>query len=187
MSLLGIAARKVAAPVVLRGMMVVSGAGIATLTGHEGLSYIGYLDSVGVPTVCYGHTRTAKVGEVFSQERCEELLNEDLAEFSGTVNKYITVNLSQPQFDSLVSFCYNVGSYACRTSTMFRLINDGDYLGGAAQFDRWHRAGGRDCRVRSNNCYGVWVRRQAEKQLFLSGTSIGSNSPTFPIAATGDK
>lgn len=184
MSLLGVAARKVAAPVVVRGAMLVSGLGIATLTGHEGLKYVGYLDSVGVPTVCYGHTRTAKVGVTFSAEQCEKLLQEDLAEFSATVNKYITVPLSQPQFDSLVSFCYNVGSYACRTSTMFRLINDGDYLGGAAQFDRWYRAGGRDCRVRANNCYGVWTRRQAEKKLFLSGTSQ-YNAPLIPIVASG--
>lgn len=178
-------ASRLAAPVVVRGAMIVSGLGIATLTGHEGLSYTGYLDSVGVPTVCYGHTRTAVVGQRFSQERCEELLNEDLAEFAATVNKNIKVDLSQPQFDALVSFCYNVGSHACKTSTMFRLINDGDYLGGAAQFDRWYRAGGRDCRVRRNNCYGVWTRRMAEKQLFLSGTTM-TNKAKYPIAATGE-
>ena len=184
MSALGVAARKVTAPVVLRGAMIVSGAGIAAITGHEGLERVGYLDSVGVPTVCYGHTRTAQVGVEYTQEQCEKLLQEDLAEFSATVNNYITVPLSQPQFDALVSFCYNVGSYACRTSTMFRLINDGDYLGGAAQFDRWYRAGGRDCRDRANNCYGVWTRRQAEKKLFLSGTSQ-HNAPLIPIVASG--
>lgn len=184
MALLGKMARSVAAPVAVRGMLLVSGAGIATLTGHEGLKYTGYLDSVGVPTVCYGHTRTAQVGKTFTSEQCDKLLQEDLNEFSTTVNRYVTAPLSQPQFDSLVSFCYNVGSYACRTSTMFRLINDGDYLGGAAQFDRWYRAGGRDCRVRANNCYGVWSRRQAEKNLFLSGTAL-TNEPSFPVVAKG--
>lgn len=106
MSLLGVAARKVTAPVVLRGAMLVSGLGIAAITGHEGLQRVGYLDSVGVPTVCYGHTRTAKVGVEFTQEQCEKLLQEDLAEFSATVNKYITVPLSQPQFDSLLSLIH---------------------------------------------------------------------------------
>lgn len=170
----------------VRGIMLVSGMGIASITGHEGLRFTGYLDTVGVPTVCYGHTRTAVVGKVFSEEQCEALLQEDLAEFAGTVNKHVTVPLSQPQFDALVSFCYNVGSYACRTSTMFRKINQEDYLGGAAEFDRWYRAGGRDCRVRANQCYGVWTRRMAEKQLFLAGTAT-NNTPTWPIAAAGDK
>ena len=172
------------APYALRGAMVVSGVGIAALTGHEGLRTTGYLDSVGIPTVCYGHTRTAVVGKQFSMEQCEALLNDDLAEFSATVNKYVEVPLSQPQFDSLVSFCYNVGSYACRTSTLFRTLNSGDYYGAANQFDRWKFAQGRDCTVRANNCYGVWNRRMAEKELFLAGTA-GDNSPAWPVVAAG--
>lgn len=159
--------------VALRGAMVLSGGGLLAITVHEGLELTGYYDSVGVPTVCYGHTRTAEVGKTFSKEQCDSLLYEDLAEFSSTVNTYVTVPLTQPMFDSLVSFCYNVGSYACRTSTLFRVLNQGDYHGAAAQFDRWVYAGGRDCRVRANNCYGVYTRRMAEKELFISGIPGG--------------
>lgn len=154
---------------VVAPVMTVSAMGIATLIGYEGSENVGYRDSVGVPTVCYGHTATAKVGVYFTDEHCEYLLQEDLKEFARTVNTSITVPISQPMFDSLVSFCYNVGSHACRTSTMFRVLNQGDYYGAAQQFDRWVYAGGRDCRVRRNNCYGVYTRRMAEKAMFLSG------------------
>ena len=150
-------------------VLTVSAMGIATLIGYEGSEKTGYLDSVGVPTVCYGHTATAEVGVTFSEEHCEYLLRKDLQEFSHTVNTSITVPLSQPMFDSLVSFCYNVGSHACRTSTMFRLINAREYRQAIDQFDRWVYAGGRDCRIRSNNCYGVYTRRMAEKAMFAEG------------------
>lgn len=157
---------------VVAPVMTVSAMGIATLIGYEGSENVGYLDSVGVPTVCYGHTATAEVGKYFSDEHCERLLQEDLKEFARTVNTSITVPLSQPMFDSLVSFCYNVGSHACRTSTMFRLINAREYTKAIDQFDRWVYAGGRDCRVRSNNCYGVYTRRMAEKAVFAEGVDL---------------
>lgn len=171
-------------PAVAKGAMAVSAIGIASLIGHEGLRTTGYLDSVGIPTVCYGHTATAVVGQTLSYEQCEALLASDLAEFSATVNRYVEVPLSQQQFDSLVSFCYNVGSHACRTSTLFRTLNAGDYYGAAQQFDRWKFAQGRDCTIRANNCYGVWTRRMAEKELFLAGTAR-DNSPLWPVVASG--
>lgn len=169
-----------------RATMAMSGAGITALTGHEAVKQVGYVDSVGVATACIGHTRTAVVGKWYSREECERLFRTDLAEFEATVNRYITVGLSQPQFDALVSFCFNVGSYNCRTSTMFALINQGNYLGGAAQFDRWVFAKKRDCRVRVNNCYGVYARRMDEKAMFLSGTVETLNNPTWPIVASGN-
>lgn len=172
------------APAAVKGAMAVSAVGIAALTGHEGLRTTGYLDSVGIPTVCYGHTATAVVGQTVSHEHCEALLAQDLAEFSATVNRYVEVPLSQQQFDALVSFCYNVGSRACRDSTLFRTLNAGDYYGAAHQFDRWKFAQGRDCTIRANNCYGVWTRRMAEKELFLAGTA-GDNSPLWPVVASG--
>lgn len=155
-----------------------SGLGTGLLMDHEGYRDVGYLDSVGVATVCYGHTATAEVGVRFTQEHCNRLLSQDIASFEKTVNQYVTVPLTQPMFDSLVSFCYNVGSYNCRTSTMFRILNQGDYVGAGKQFDRWVYAKGRDCRIRSNNCYGVYSRRMAEKALFLSG--IPDEDPVHP-------
>lgn len=169
----------------LRVVMTISGTGVAALTGHEAVKQVGYVDSVGVATACIGHTRTAVVGKWYSREECERLFKEDLKEFEATVNKYILVGLSQPQFDALVSFCFNVGSYNCRTSTMFALINAGKYLAAADQFSRWVYAKKRDCRIRSNNCYGIVLRRADERAMFLSGTVLPTDSPTWPIVASG--
>lgn len=181
MSVLGNLARSTT----LRVAMTVSGAGLTSITGHEALKQQGYLDSVGVATACIGHTRTAVVGKWYTREECDQLFRQDIKTFEDVVNKHVVVGLSQAQFDALVSFCFNVGGYNCRTSTLFALLNRGDYVGAAAQFDRWVYARKRDCRIRSNNCYGVVVRRAAEKELFLSGTVVSTNTPMWPIVASG--
>lgn len=45
---------------------------------HEGLRLTGYADPVGVPTDCYGHTATAKIGVRRTLAECQELLKQDL-------------------------------------------------------------------------------------------------------------
>lgn len=177
---------KLGRSVALRTAMTLSGVGTSALVGHEAVKQVGYVDSVGVATTCIGHTRTAVVGKWYSIEECQRLFKQDVAEFEHTVNKYVTVGLSQPQFDALVSFCFNVGSYNCRTSTLFARLNAGDYTGAIKEFDRWVYARKRDCRVRSNNCYGVVLRRYAERDLFVSGTIDSLNNPTWPIVASGN-
>ena len=67
--------------------------------------------------------------------------------------------LTQHQFDALVSFAYNVGVNALRTSTLRRKLNAGLYDEAADQFLRWNRGGGRVLA-------GLTRRRKAERLLF---------------------
>lgn len=76
------------------------------------------------------------------------------------MSKYVKVKLTQNQFDALVSFVYNVGVGAFRTSTLLRKLNNGDYVGAAAEFKRWKFGGGKELP-------GLVRRRKAEEQLFL--------------------
>jgi lysozyme len=153
--------------------MALSAAGATGIMVQEGLETTGYFDTVGVPTACYGHTKTAVVGKVYPLSVCKELFAKDISEFESTVNKNVVVPLTQSQFDALVSFCYNVGSYNCKTSTMFTKLSALDYSGAAKEFDRWTfatRKGKKvQCSVRANQCYGVYSRRMSEKALFESG------------------
>jgi GH24 family phage-related lysozyme (muramidase) len=48
---------------------------------------------------------------------------------------------SQPQFDALVSFAYNLGATALGRSTLLALNRAGNFTGAAAQFARWNRQG----------------------------------------------
>jgi lysozyme len=155
----------------VRAMAVVltlSASGLAFLKGNEDTRLVPYLDSVGVPTVCTGHTAKVDMSRYYTPAECDSLLAKDTHWSVAAVRKGITVPIYQSQFDALVDFCFNVGAYACRTSTLFAKVNAKDDQGAAQQFLRWKFADSLDCSVRKNNCYGVWQRRLDAKALFES-------------------
>jgi len=129
------------------------------VTNFEGLRLKAYQDSVGVWTIGYGHTLGVKPGQQITENRAIELLYKDVERFEKSVNRLIEVPLTQYQFDALVSFSFNVGGYALKTSTLRKVLNEGDYAAAANQFKRWIYAGGQKLR-------GLERRRRAEAALF---------------------
>src|SRR5690606_9302079 len=84
------------------------------LHGSEGFSAYVYKDQAGKDTIGYGHL--IKPGEKFkepmSEEEARALYNKDIKKFIDAVNEFDTkysLNLTQNQFDALVSFTYNLG------------------------------------------------------------------------------
>ncbi|WP_244581612.1 glycoside hydrolase family protein, partial [Escherichia coli] len=66
----------------------------------------------------------------------------------------------------IASFCpYNIGPGKCFPSTFYKRINAGDRKGACEAIRWWIKDGGRDCRIRSNNCYGQVSRRDQESAL----------------------
>ena len=156
------AARRLAATLVL------SAAGVTTLVHFEGSVPTAYLDAVGVPTVCVGHTATvtrADIGKDFSP-LCDQLLAQDSQDAQDAVQALVTEPVTQGQYDALVSFTFNVGRGNLASSTLLRKLNAGDCLGAAAEFPRWNRAKGR---VLS----GLTKRRLAEQAMFAAGCPSG--------------
>lgn len=143
--------------------MHISEKGLALIRQFEGLRLLAYKCAAGVPSIGYGHTRTAKMGQSITQERAEELLREDVARFEAAVSRLVKVPLTQGQHDALVSFAFNFGAKALEKSTLLRLLNAGDYSGTAAQFDRWVYASGK-------KLSGLVKRRAAERALFEGET-----------------
>lgn len=152
----------------MAAVLALSASGLAFIKGNEDTVHKPYLDSVGVPTVCTGHTGKVDMSRYYTAKECDALLAKDTHWAVDTVRKAIRVPLYQSQFDSLVDFCFNVGARACRTSTLFAKLNVGDERGAAKEFLRWKFADGRDCYVRRSNCYGLWQRRLDGKALFES-------------------
>ncbi len=97
---------------------------------------------------------------VISRARAEQPLRQDVRTFEDDVNSDVRVPLNENQFDALVSFSFNIGDGALRSSTLLRLLNEGDYSGAARQFERFYYAHG-------NSIRGLANRRHAEKALFL--------------------
>ncbi|MFK8182957.1 MAG: lysozyme [Phormidesmis sp.] len=135
--------------------------GLLLIKSFEGLRLKAYRDAVGIWTIGYGTTRGVQPGMEISEAQAEAFLQEDLARFEQAINSAVTAPLNDNQFAALVSFTYNVGSGALRSSTLLRLLNAKEHVRTVAdQFPRWNRAGGRVLA-------GLTRRRNAERSLFL--------------------
>ena len=140
--------------------MEVSKRGLALIQQFEGLRLDAYLDSAGAPTIGYGSTRGVQMGDEITEAQATELLAADVERHADGVRKHVDVPLTQGQFDSLVSLCFNIGVGALSRSTLLRKLNAGDYQGAAQEFLRWTYAGGKELR-------GLVRRREAERAMFL--------------------
>lgn len=146
--------------------MQTSDKGISLIKQFEGCKLTAYQDSVGVWTIGYGWTQPVdgkpiRAGMTIKQETAERLLKTGLVSYESDVSRLVKVDLTQGQFDALVSFTYNLGAGSLSTSTLLRKLNSGDYAGAADEFLRWNKAGGKVLN-------GLTRRREAERALFLS-------------------
>lgn len=116
--------------------------GLAFTRLFEGDVLTAYQDQRGVWTIGYGHTAGVRPGQTITEQRAEALLVEDIQAAVHCVNEFATVKLTQPQFDALVDFAFNVGAGNFRNSTLLREINAGHFPEAAAQFRLWDHCGG---------------------------------------------
>ena len=146
--------------------MKTSDKGLSLIQQFEGFSAKPYKCPAGVPTIGYGATyypdgrRVTMQDKPVSEADATDMLRSMLASYEAGVSRYVQVPLTQGQFDALVSFAYNLGLSALKSSTLLRLLNLRDYAGAAAQFLRWNRAGGKVLP-------GLTRRREAERKLFV--------------------
>lgn len=140
--------------------MKISKQGLSLIKKHEGYRSSAYLCPANVWTIGYGHTKTAKEGMKINEERALKLLQDDVEEFEKAINRE-NLDLEQHEFDTLVSFVFNVGIGAFRKSTLLRKIKEGRKADVPAQLMRWTKAGGRELP-------GLVKRRRDEAELWRS-------------------
>lgn len=137
--------------------MNISNKGIDKIEAREGVRSQMYRDSAGLPTIGVGHLLTKdelKSGKIriygeainwhigLSMPEIHRLLDRDLDEAEIAVTTGVAVPLTQTQFDTLVSFVFNIGVTAFRNSTLRRSLNEGKYDAVPGQLRRWiHSAG----------------------------------------------
>jgi len=109
--------------------MKLSDSGLKALHKREGLRLKPYLDTQGVPTIAMGNTyyqdgrKVKMTDKALTLEEAAALGNITAISFASYVNKYITQNVSQNQFDAVVSIAYNIGKTGFLNSTFLRKIN----------------------------------------------------------------
>lgn len=148
-------------------------AALCLVVAHEGDVARTYLDPVGIPTKCFGHTATATaadIGRPESDADCKALLYGDLLAANDVVDSCVRVPLNSNQRSAFVSLAYNVGHGKAgvkdgfcvlkngRPSTLVMRLNSGDYGRACDELRRWVYAAGKQFR-------GLIARREAEREL----------------------
>ena len=132
--------------------------GTKLLAEWEGFETEVYDDAADLPTIGVGHLLTQSErdsGKItikgqavdykqgLSEQQVLDLLAQDLERFEAAVNDAVQVALNQNQFDALVSFAFNVGTQAFKSSTLLKKLNQDLYDEVPAQLRRWNKAGGK--------------------------------------------
>lgn len=172
--------------------MKTSQVGRDLIMDFEGCSLEAYPDpkTGGAPWTCgWGATDPSiGPGTVWTQEQADERFDEHLTMFEGMLNNAITTEITQGQWDALVSILYNVGPGGTKKdgiiklksgapSTLLRMVNERNFAGAAAQFERWVSPG-------SSVTKGLLRRRQAERKVFESlPVATIPVAPAAPVAS----
>ena len=149
-----------------RGFQVTDYKSVGAWSGFDGKPW----------TIGWGHTGyDVKPGLVWTQKQADDVLVNDLATKEKAVSSLVKKNLTQGQFDALVSFAYNLGEGNLQKSSLLSKLNSGDMKGAALEFAKWRKAGGAIL-------YGLVKRRGAEQALFNGASGkeaikIGDSQP----------
>ena len=149
-------------------------AAILMVGAYEGLSLTAYPDIVNVPTICYGETKNVHMGDTSTKAQCDEQLSKRLREFNDGVNSCVKVDLPDTRRVALVSLSYNIGINGFCKSTVVRLLNRGDVVGGCNAILMWDMAGGK-------HVAGLTRRRQGERELCLKGEPVVQAAIGAPV------
>lgn len=111
-------------------MLHLSPIGAAALIAREGRRLKAYRDSVGVWTIGVGHTSVAGAPKVtpgltITSAECDATFARDVEKYAATVRAGLKVEVTQNQFDALVSICYNIGQGGFSKSSFLKRINAG--------------------------------------------------------------
>jgi len=146
--------------------MKISQNGINLIKRFEGCRFTPYRDSIGLWTVGYGHLigngklLPSGFNRVFTQKEIDDYLVNDLLHVESGISVLVRVSITQNQFDSLCSFCYNLGVGTLQKSTLLKDINASLWDAAANDLLKFHFAGG-------VSQPGLVKRRQAEHDLFI--------------------
>ena len=131
------------------------------IKSFEQLRLNSYLCPAGVWTIGYGHTDGVNQGMLITEKTADAFLNQDIRNAEHSINQ-MDAELTQEQFDALVSFVFNVGVRAFNVSTLRKKIlknpNDPSI---ADEFRRWVYAG-------DKKLPGLIKRREQEIKLYYS-------------------
>ena len=140
-------------------------------------------------TIGYGHYGSdVHAGDTITEAEATELLERDLKVFESAVKNAVKVDITQSQFDALVSLSYNIGTGAFADSDTVKALNEGKVGHAAVDVPSWRRGMGYQILP------GLEKRRQTELEFFAAGedftitdcmnvrTGAGTNYPVKTVS-----
>ena len=140
-------------------------------------------------TIGYGHYGSdVHAGDTITEAEATELLERDLKVFESAVKNAVKVEITQSQFDALVSLSYNIGTGAFADSDTVKALNEGKVGHAAVDIPSWRRGMGYQILP------GLEKRRQTELEFFAVGedftitdcmnvrTGAGTNYPVKTVS-----
>lgn len=141
--------------------MKMSDRGLKFLIEVEGFKRKAYKDTKGLLTIGVGHlilpNEKHLLTATLTDEQVSLLLAKDLESREVTVNHVIHNDITQYQFDALVSLCFNIGIGGFTNSTVAKVINNGEFEKVAWAMRMW------------NKPKEIIGRREKEVKLFTTG------------------
>jgi len=145
----------------------VSTKGLDLIKKYEGFRSKPYLCPAKVPTIGYGATyypngtKVKLTDKAIDKEYATTLLITMLNTYEKAVDSYTTDNITQNQFDALVSLAYNIGVGNLKSSTLLKKVNNNPKdLAIQKEFMKWVNAGGKKLE-------GLIKRRTEEANLYF--------------------
>jgi len=141
--------------------------GLDLIKKYEGFRSKPYLCPAKVPTIGYGATyypngtKVKLTDKAIDKEYATTLLITMLNTYEKAVDSYTTDNITQNQFDALVSLAYNIGVGNLKSSTLLKKVNiNTKDLAIQKEFMKWVNAGGK-------KLDGLIKRRTEEANLYF--------------------
>lgn len=173
--------------------MNLSDAGLSLIISSEGKlkalgdgRYIAYRCPANVWTIYTGCTVGVKEGMIVTEDEGKAMFRAELEKHEAAVRRLVTVDITQGQFDALVSFSYNVGSGALEGSGLLKKLNKGDYAGACKEFAKWDKA---RVKGKMTALRGLTIRRANEAAMFATRDEAPMiaqkvETPKEPVTAT---
>lgn len=121
-----------------------SAAALIAIVFHEGYRENAYIPVAGdVPTIGYGTTKGVQLGDKTDPLSALSVAHRDIKGFEGAIKSCVKVPLHQWEYDAYTSLAYNIGSNAFCSSTLVRLLNEGQYEQACRQILRWDKFQGK--------------------------------------------
>ena len=153
----------------------ITGNGVKLVSGFEGgMRLKPYQDSKGLWTVGVGHLIKAYETDlmppnVITMERGEQLFRKDLNISMALIHSELDVEVTDNQFDAMVSYSFNIGIGNFLRGTLFRLINEPKETDDAATIKTFWRTHW----ITGDGASGVGLdwRRYIESELYYTADS----------------